>query len=339
MRSSLPRLLAGSAVAVALTLSAGQATYAQGTQQGAQDTPAAAGTNASGELTMVDGVPVPDTTLPPPPTIADIEALEQASPPTVAAQAAPATDLTPVTTASTTESATDSAATAPATAATATPAVAVPETASAPVAASPTNVATPAPAATPAPVVSADNAVAEKLRALSSGKYDRILGSKKERAAVEAFYSTRDFAPLWLTGSSANAAAQAAIGYLHGVDADALDPADYPTPDFTTAKDAEALAEAEMRLTDSVLKFAHHASVGRVHFTRVGADIQYDLKAPEPEAVLKQLADAKDVAAALDSFNPQAPAYKKLKAKLAELRAGDKQHAKGPAPIAHGPTL
>ncbi|HWM82320.1 MAG TPA: L,D-transpeptidase family protein [Pseudolabrys sp.] len=347
MRSSLPRLLAGSALAAVLVVSASQAGHAQETSQGTQNVSAAAGTSPSGEPAMVDGFPVPDTTLPPPPTIDDVRALERPSPPATAqaepvapAAATPVaadTAATPAastpTTTSTTEPAADTAKT---TASEAAPKPAATDTATAPAAASPDK---PATAAAPAAIDSVDTAIAGRLRDLSSGKYDRILGSKKERAAVEAFYSARDFAPLWTTNGSANAAAKAAIGYLHGVAADALDPSDYPTPDFTAARDADALAEAEMRLTDSVLKFAYHASVGRVHFTRVAADIQYDLKAPDPETVLRQLASAGDVAAALDGFNPQAPAYQKLKAKLAELRAGDNQQAEGPAPIAHGPAL
>jgi len=256
----------------------------------------------------VDGVPVPDTDLPPPPTIDDIKALTPS--------AAPAAEQPP----------------APAAAA---------EPAPAPAAAAPPPAPAPAVAETPAPapaINAADGAVSEKLRELASGKFDRIIGSKKERAAIEAFYSTRNFAPLWVAGGAASARAQAAIKYLHGVDADALDPADYPTPDFAAAKDADALAEAEIRLTDSVLAFARHASIGRVHYTRIAADISYDLQAPEPAAVLKTLADANDVAAALDGFNPQHPAYKALKAKYAELRAG-KKPAEGPPPIAHGETL
>ncbi|MGD9767424.1 MAG: murein L,D-transpeptidase, partial [Pseudolabrys sp.] len=297
LSSRLNRLLTGSAVAVVLTLGAAQAALAQ--------------SSGSAEPAMVDGVPVPDTTMPPPPTIED---LNRSMVPTTSAPAAPAQAQTP--------------APQPAPAAAEAPKAAP---------AAPATAATPAPAAAPV-TASLDSAVADKLRELSSGKFDRILGSKKERAAVEAFYSARSFKPLWLTDGAANASAKAAVKYLGGVEADALDPSDYPTPDFTAAKDADALADAEMKLTNSVLAFAHHASVGRVHFTRISADISYDLKAPEPGDVLKKLADASDVAAALDSFNPQQPGYKALKAKYAELRAGKKADT-GPAPIPHGATL
>jgi hypothetical protein len=64
------------------------------------------------------------------------------------------------------------------------------------------------------------------------------------------------------------------------------------------------LAESELKLTATALTYARHAQVGRVHYSRVSADIFYDLVAPEPGAVLTKLADAKNIAEALDGFNP-----------------------------------
>src|SRR5215813_9118424 len=61
----------------------------------------------------------------------------------------------------------------------------------------------PATAATPSPAASTlsatDQAVSERMRDVTSGKYDRTFANKKERAAVEAWYATRNFAPLWIT--------------------------------------------------------------------------------------------------------------------------------------------
>jgi len=101
-----------------------------------------------------------------------------------------------------------------------------------------------------------------------------------------------------------------------------LDPADYPTPDFKSATNADALAEAELKLTASALTFARHAQVGRINYTRVGADIQYDLITPEPADVLAKLADGNDAGKVLDGFNPPHAEFKALRAKLAELRKG-----------------
>ena len=166
------------------------------------------------------------------------------------------------------------------------PAAAKAEAASAPPAA-----ADAAPAATP-PATTAeakpdpDAAIAAQLHDVIGGKFDTSLGNAQERATVDAFYSGRNYAPLWVTDGKPNARAAAAIAYLGHVDADGLIPADYPVPDFANASDPSALAQAEIRLTASVVTYAHHASIGRVHWTRVSGDISYDQKAADPADVL-----------------------------------------------------
>src|SRR6516225_10227407 len=195
------------------------------------------------------------------------------------------------------------------TAATSAPATATPEAAP--------------PAAAAAPVAAGpDAAIAEQLRELGNGKFDRTVGSKKDRTPIETFYSNRNYAPLWITDGKANARATSAIAYLRHVDADGLDPADYPVPKFDALGAPADLAEAEIKLTAAVVTYAHHASVGRVHWSRVSNDIEYSTPAAEPGDVLAAIAGASDVAATLDSYEPQTSGYRALKAKLADIHAG-----------------
>src|SRR5262249_9705268 len=187
-----------------------------------------------------------------------------------------------------------------------------------------------------------DAALVEKLRdQLAAGKFDRILGGKKERSAVEQFYAGREFAPLWIANGALGERAKAVAAYLPGVSADGLDPADYPLPEIKANAEPEALAEAEIRFTDTVLTYARHAMSGRVHYSRVSADIVYEIAKPDPANVLGRLAKATDVAAALDSFEPPQPQYKALKAKLAEVRGGlhvaPKAAEEKPRPSVHVP--
>ncbi len=149
-------------------------------------------------------------------------------------------------------------------------------------------------APTRAIVVDANAPIAEQLRELANGKFDRVIGGKKEGDAFKAFYSGRDYAPLWISDGKTNARAKAAIAYLGQVEADGLEPADYPVPDFSALTDPAALADAEIRLTMSVVTYAHHAQVGRVHWSRVSGDIFYPQKQPGPAEVLGNLADARD---------------------------------------------
>jgi murein L,D-transpeptidase YcbB/YkuD len=184
--------------------------------------------------------------------------------------------------------------------------------------------------------VAIDAPIIEQLHNLASGKFDRIIGSTKERTSIDAFYSGRNYAPLWLTDGKTNARAQAAIAYLGGVAADGLDPTDYPVPNFASLTDPAALAEAEIRLTTSVITYAHHAQIGRVHWSRVSGDIFYDLSAPDPAEVLTTVMEAKDVGEVLAAYEPHAAAYLALKAKLAELWA---RRDTDRAQIANGPLL
>jgi murein L,D-transpeptidase YcbB/YkuD len=228
-------------------------------------------------------VPMPEAPLPPP-TIADVNV-------------APATEAS-------------AAITAPAPAAM--PAQdAIPQTA---------NVA-PGATAAPDPLAAldpADRPIAEKMRDLLAAKVDKIFANKKERAAVDAFYQARTLAPLWLEKGVESARASAAIARLKSSDADGLDPHDYRTPALAAAS-PEALAEAELKLTATMLTFARHLQAGRFPQSRVGKDIEMPQQPPEPADILAKLATA-DVAKALDEFSPPHPAYRKLKAMLAQMR-------------------
>jgi murein L,D-transpeptidase YcbB/YkuD len=219
-------------------------------------------------------------------------------------------------------------------AAAAAPATAAPSTATAspPATSSPQTAAAP-----PAPPPSPDVAIADQLHGLADGKFDHAIAGKKERTQIDAFYAGRNYQPLWISDGKANARATAAIAYLGHVDADGLFPSDYPVPDFATLTSPADLANAEIELTASVITYAHHASIGRVAWSRVSADIAYDRSAPEPADVLATIVDAKDVAAALDSYEPKTPGYLALKAKLAEIRAGKLD--KNKPSIATGPVL
>jgi murein L,D-transpeptidase YcbB/YkuD len=175
--------------------------------------------------------------------------------------------------------------------------------------------------AAPAVTATADSAVADQLREMITSKQlDRMIGRKADRAGIESFYSARNYAPLWVANGAADARAKSAITYLGHADDVGLDPTDYPTPNFKSATSADALAEAELKLTASALTFAREAQIGRIHFSRVGADIAFKLVEPEPAEVLARLAGSDDAGKVLDSFNPPQPEFKALRAKLAELR-------------------
>jgi len=192
--------------------------------------------------------------------------------------------------------------------------------------------ATPAPATPPAataetaapdPFASldpADRPIAEKIRDLLAAKTDKIFASKKEHSAVEAFYQARNMAPLWLDKGAENDRAKAAVKRVRAADSDGLDVNDYKIPDFSAAT-ADALAEAELKFTETVLTYARHVQAGRFSYALVSKNIELPQLPPEPSEVLSKLAAAADAGKALDEFSPPQKAYQALKAKLAALRA------------------
>src|SRR5579883_2899526 len=198
--------------------------------------------------------------------------------------------------------------------------------ASSPAAATPAAATAPAAetAVPPDPLASldpADRPIAEKIRDLLAAKADKIFATKREHAAVETFYQNRNLAPLWIEKGALNDRAKAAIARIRAADADGLDVSDYKIPDFAAASAPEALAEDELKLTETVLTYARHVQAGRFSYASVSKHIELPQQAPEPADVLTKVADAKDAAKALDEFSPPQKAYRALKAKLAELRA------------------
>jgi L,D-transpeptidase YcbB len=161
--------------------------------------------------------------------------------------------------------------------------------------------------------------IGQSLKELIETSLRQYVSREQDRAGVLAFYRNRNFSPLWTADGKAQARAEQATDFLAKVGADGLDPSDYPTPKFDNA-DPARLAADELAMTNAVLTFARHASIGRVAFTRVSGAVHFDQKAPDAAEVLSKLAESADVRAILDAFNPQHPAYKALKAQLAAAR-------------------
>jgi len=166
----------------------------------------------------------------------------------------------------------------------------------------------------------ADRPIAEKIRDLLAAKGEKLFVNQNEREAVETFYQSRNLLPLWLDKGIENARAKAVTARLRNADADGLDPADYRTPAFAGLA-PDALAEAELALTRSVLTYARHVQAGRFPYRLVRQDnIGLPQAAPDPAHVLASVMEAGDAGKALDQFSPQNEPYQKLKAALAQLR-------------------
>jgi murein L,D-transpeptidase YcbB/YkuD len=185
-------------------------------------------------------------------------------------------------------------------------------------------------------VAPADQPVADRLREMFGAKSLRYFDRKAERAATEKFYSQHEYAPIWTSAGKLTDAGKGVIARLKDAASEGLNPADYPVPDFALATTPEALADADLKLTASMLDYARQAQSGRMHWSQVSGDIQYPEHPTDPTEVLTNVTIAKDASAALDGYNPPHKLYRALKAKLAELRG----QSDGPViQIADGPVL
>ena len=101
---------------------------------------------------------------------------------------------------------------------------------------------------------------------------------------------------MWLDNGNANDRAKAVAAFLTKVDADGLNPADYPVPDVKPGADVAALAEAELKLTETVLTYARHVQAGRFSYANVSKNIELPQQTPE------ELIDRID---SIDSLDPR----------------------------------
>src|SRR5664279_4762385 len=211
-------------MAVAATFLAVSATSALA--QGDRSSPA--------ELAIDAAIPRPEPANVPPPTINDFKLDTTASVPDAAQTAvkppenkpadiatAPAAD-----TSKPDSSKNDTATTTPApAAATATPAV---EPAKEPVKAA-------------SNVPPADQPVADKLRDMLASKTLRYLDRKAERAAVDKFYTAREYAPLWTQAGTVTESGKGVIARLKDAASEGLNASDYPCLLYTSPSPRDGL--------------------------------------------------------------------------------------------------
>ncbi|HVV78869.1 MAG TPA: L,D-transpeptidase family protein, partial [Pseudolabrys sp.] len=220
----------------------------------------------------------------------------------------------------------------------------------------PAEVATPAPDPAPEPVAqskgidlkaaldkvlgASDSQISDKLRGFATAKhFDKLMPHQPERSAAEAFYKAHNYAPVWIKDGALTSRAKAAIVRMKNAAADGLDPADYAVPEFGALSSAEALAEGDVTLTNSVLEYARHLSTGRIAPTRVSAEVDYGNHTPDPASILRDVTTASDVNSTFESYNPPAPGFKALKNQLAALRSNASADVMPADRIPDGPML
>lgn len=176
----------------------------------------------------------------------------------------------------------------------------------------------------------------EPTEALPAAIYRELLSKEaavrvtsSEKSAIIELYRTNGFKPLWTSPEGLDPRGQEILGLLAKSADEALEPSDYLPPALGSFADSPTvfkgdmvhLARLDLGLTAMALKYARHASSGRVIPNRL---TKYNDIAPEivnPAAAIKVLAWSPFPIEYLKSLHPRHPAYELFKAELARKRA------------------
>ncbi len=216
---------------------------------------------------------------------------------------------------------------------------------------------TPAPQhATPDPAPQAPPTVAAPVEpsppALNTALLASIDGSKpsarqsQEREwheAISGFYSARKGQPVWVTDSGLSTNADALVAEMRradewGLDPKAFDVAGLPTGSATP----EALAAAELKLTNALITYAWHARGGRLDPSQLSKWLDQSPRPLDVKVLLDQFAATSDPSLALQKLHPQHRQFELLRQAYLKAR-GSKEEAEQEDPrevtIEKGPVV
>jgi len=167
-----------------------------------------------------------------------------------------------------------------------------------------------------ADVPSGDPAVTLLLEraANAGGKAD----ARDDAAAVKAFYAETKGKPVWTSTEGFTHAATKAIQEIRAADSFGLNASAFELPANPGAS-PEARADAEVKLSLAVLKYARHARGGRVDPPSISPAMDRKPHIYEPKSVLAAIAASDQADAYLRGLHPQSEAFKRLRQALASL--------------------
>jgi L,D-transpeptidase YcbB len=174
-------------------------------------------------------------------------------------------------------------------------------------------VAAPVIAAAPvehAPLEPVAAALADRLKTLPETATEP---ERKDGAALTAFYTARNSAPIWVTDGKLSPKAGLLVAELQNAGAYALDPRDFKLPAAIT--DAASAAAADVQLSVSALAYARYARGGRIADPAQLLSTQLDRRPQwiDPKVVLDGLAATDAPDAYLRDLQPKHVQFESLR--------------------------
>jgi murein L,D-transpeptidase YcbB/YkuD len=143
-----------------------------------------------------------------------------------------------------------------------------------------------------------------------------------ERAALTAFYADRK-APVWVTTTGFTDRARHAMAEIAQADDWGLEAKAFALPQLAAGDAAPAaLADAEIRLSVAVLKYARYARGGRLEPSQVSRNFDQKLSLRDPKVVLETAAGLETPGSYLRALHPRHPQFELLRQALIKTRAG-----------------
>jgi murein L,D-transpeptidase YcbB/YkuD len=148
----------------------------------------------------------------------------------------------------------------------------------------------------------------------------------RDRAGLLAAYDGRSGAPIWVTPKGASREAMALAAEIRKADDWGLKASAFDLPPLEAARvdgpdvSADVLADAEVRLSLTALKYARHARGGRVEPTALTKFLDRKAVVFDPRSILEQIATASDPAEYLRSLNPRHADFERLRQRYLAVR-------------------
>jgi murein L,D-transpeptidase YcbB/YkuD len=162
-----------------------------------------------------------------------------------------------------------------------------------------------------------------------------------EKTAIIDLYRNEGFKPLWTSPNGLNQRGREVLKLLSKSAEEGLEPSDYLPPALGAYSDGPEvfkgdmihLARLDLGLTAMALKYARHASGGRLIPNRLTRYNDITPEAVSPSQAIKVLAWCACSTEYLKSLHPKHPAYQLFKAELARKRALARGSSDAPIPV------
>jgi murein L,D-transpeptidase YcbB/YkuD len=171
----------------------------------------------------------------------------------------------------------------------------------------------------------AENRLSEKLKIKLSVKFRKRGKTTRDRGALAAFYSERDYQPVWITDGQLNSRARKTMDELENASVYGLNPADYTLPILSEDAGISEQATAELVMSQAALTYMRHANGERFNQGELSRFLDRKAKPIDATAKLNGLSNAADPAAYLVALHPHHPQFKALMAALAKSKTTTKE--------------